>query len=212
MNKLILVGGLPGSGKSTLAETIWLGLVGTDYPEALIVAADDFFYVKPDEPLCSDAVRADPSLLRGADLLRFRAGRSLNYKDPGNDWTYQFDREVQAHAHTWCLEQVRNELARHSSTAVVVHNTFTQRWEMEPYFELARAFKARTTVTRLYDGGCSDEELAYRNAHGVPLEIIQLFRRNWELDWRNGDPTPPWERAPAPSPVETVDPFETPDE
>lgn len=196
MSNLILVGGLPGSGKSTLAKVLCEGLRG-EFPDPMIVSADDFFYVKPDEPLCSDAVRTDPSLIRGADLLRFRVGRSLNYKVAGNGWTYRFDREVQAHAHIWCQEQVRNELARREDAAIVVHNTFTQRWEMEPYFELARAFRAQTTVTRLYDGGCSDEELTYRNNHGVPLEIVQLFRRNWELDWRNGDPTPPWERKPS---------------
>ena len=193
MSTIFLVGGLPGSGKTTIATTLYHGLQA-DHDAQALVSADDFFYLSEGEEICSEAVRADPSLISGSDLLRSRVGRSVRHPSEHPPWRYRFDREVQGHAHVWCVEQVRNELARQTSTGIVVHNTFTQRWEMEPYFRLAEHFGARIHVLRLYDGGCSDAELAYRNSHGVPLEVIQQFRENWETDWRNGDPTPPWER------------------
>lgn len=189
MSTLILVGGLPGSGKTTLAEIIYRGL-HSSHGQPQIVAADDFFYVLEDEPHCSYEILNDPKLLKGADALRYRAGRSIR---PGGT-SYRFEKALQGHAHAWCLGQVRNELARSEDAAIVVHNVFSQRWEMEPYFRLASNFGARVTVTRLFDGGCRDEDLARRNSHGVPLEIIRKFRDQWEHDWKNGHPVSPWER------------------
>lgn len=190
MSTLILVGGLPGSGKSTLAEVIFQGLHAS-HNEPMIVAADDFFYVGKGEPLCSDEILNDRNLLRGRDGLRYRVGRSLM---GGGSLAYRFDKALQPHAHVWCQEQVRNELARSPNAAVVVHNVFARRWEMEPYLKLAAAFDAQVTVTRLYDNGCTDKQLAERNSHGVPIEVIRMFRDEWEVDWRNANPTPPWER------------------
>lgn len=190
MSTLILVGGLPGTGKSTLAEIIWQGL-HADHDAPKIVAADDFFYVADDEAHCGYEVMSDVSLLRGIDYARYRVGRSVA---PG-PWSYRFEKSLQPHAHVWCQEQVRNELARSQDAAIVVHNVFSRRWEMEPYLRLAAGFHARVTVTRLFDGGCTDEELARRNTHGVPLETIRTFRAEWEHDWKNGDPLAPWERA-----------------
>ena len=190
MNTLILAGGLPGSGKSSLAKLLRDGLYGS-YDEPMAVAADDFFYVGAEEPLVSTRTYENPETIRGMDFVRYRVGRSL-VNAP--EHTYRFDSALIAHAHIWCVEQVRNEFARKRSTGVVVHNTFTQRWEMEPYLALARANGARVIVTRLYDGGCTDEELCARGEHSVPLDIIQKMRASWEENWGEGDPLPPWER------------------
>jgi len=209
MSTLILVGGLPGSGKSTIAEVLHAGLhvqyAWSERPpgdplqedEPKIVSADDFFYVADDEPHCGYEILNDPSLLRSTGFARYRVGRSLRKSlNPPFDkgWSYRFEPALLAHAHTWCIEQVRNELARTRRAAIVVHNTFTQRWEMEPYLQLAEAAQARVHVTRLFDGGCDDQELTRRNSHGVPTDIITKMRGAWETDWRNGDPLPPWER------------------
>jgi hypothetical protein len=193
MSHVILVGGLPGSGKTTIAETLHTGL-GAFYKDPMIVAADDFFYVGDDEPHCEYSHLQDPGSLKGTDYARYRVGRSVREALGNHGWSYKFEPELIAQGHIWCQEQVRNELARSDRAGIVVHNTFTQRWEMEPYLKLARDFSARVTVTRLYDGGCTDEELARRNSHGVPLEFIQKMRANWEENWGASDPTPPWER------------------
>lgn len=109
------------------------------------------------------------------------------------DGEYRFDPSKLGAAHADCLARTRKAL-EDETVAVVVHNTFTQRWEMQPYLELAEEFGVRVTVTSVFDGGCSDEELAQRNSHGVPTEAIRKMRQRWENDWRSGNPLPPWER------------------
>tara|TARA_Y100000034_G_scaffold99818_1_gene122831 strand:- start:2886 stop:3155 length:270 start_codon:yes stop_codon:yes gene_type:complete len=79
------------------------------------------------------------------------------------------------------------------SPTVVVHNTFSTRWEMEPYLRMAGGTTV-VSVLDLFDGGCTDEELFKRNSHGVPLETITAMRARWEHDWKVGNPLPPWER------------------
>jgi len=95
-------------------------------------------------------------------------------------------------AHAWCQEEA--ESAMQQGLHVIVHNTFTQRWEMEAYLQMGKRNGYRVTVVSVFDGGCTDEELAARNEHGVPLEGIMKMRERYEHDWRNGDPLPPWER------------------
>ncbi len=105
---------------------------------------------------------------------------------------YRFDPSKLPEAHAWCQDQA--ELAMKVGLHVIVHNTFTQRWEMEPYILMADEHGYRVTVVSLYDGGCTDEELAERNSHGVPLEGISRMRERYEHDWKVGDTRPPWER------------------
>ena len=109
------------------------------------------------------------------------------------DGVYKFDQSSLPDAHAWCKDQA--EKAMEADIDVIVHNTFTQRWEMEPYLQLAGRFGYRISVVSLYDGGCTDEELAERNSHGVPLEGISRMRERYEHDWKNGDTRPPWERG-----------------
>ena len=164
---LYLVGGLPGSGKSTLARVIAQG------SSSVAVSADDYFYVAQGETLGD---KAD------------RVGRSLA-GNPGQEYCFS-PAELPA-AHAWCQAQAAKAL--HYDGRVVVHNTFTQRWEAEPYFGLPGA--ERRTIVRLFDGGgCSDAELFARNSHGVPLATIAAMRLRWEVDLSTGDPRPPWER------------------
>ena len=97
-----------------------------------------------------------------------------------------------AHAHSWCQDQAYR--AVQNDQHVVVHNTFTQRWEMQPYMDIAEGTGDRLVVVDLFDGGLSDSELAKRNSHGVPEEAIARMRERYEHDWSVGNPTPPWER------------------
>ena len=110
-----------------------------------------------------------------------------------DDGEYVFNPRELPYAHEWCREEA--EAAIQAGLHVIVHNTFTQRWEMEPYLQLANKYGVRVTVISLFDGGCTNEELASRNVHGVPLEGIASMRERWEFDWKNGDPRPPWERV-----------------
>ena len=109
------------------------------------------------------------------------------------DGEYHFDPSKLPAAHQWCQEQCKTSLKM--GLPVAVTNTFSQRWELEPYLQMATELSVRMFVLDLFDSGMSDAELHQRNVHGVPLEGIEAMRSRWEHDWGNGDPRPPWERG-----------------
>lgn len=109
------------------------------------------------------------------------------------DGKYVFDGSKLPEAHAWCQDSVRNALASGEQN-VVVANTFTTRWELEPYIKMANDADAKLIVVDLFDGGCDDQKLFERNSHNVPLEAIAAMRSRYEHDWRNGNPLPPWDR------------------
>ena len=104
------------------------------------------------------------------------------------DGEYKFDPKGLPDAHGWCLDQATQGLQ--AGLPVVVHNTFTQRWEMEPYIQLAERAGARLVVMSVFDGGLTDEELAERTNHDVPANApdakddIARMRGRFEHDWR----------------------------
>ena len=105
---------------------------------------------------------------------------------------YRFDPNFLGQAHSVCQHRTREALG--CNPVVVVTNTFSQRWELEPYFTIAREHNAKVHVTDLFDAGFDDAALAMRNVHGVPEHVIATMRARWEHDWRTADPRPPWER------------------
>lgn len=110
---------------------------------------------------------------------------------------YHFDPSKLTQAHAQCQADVLNVLkisVPEVESRILIHNTFSCRWEMEPYIKMAEQFGVRLIVVDLFDGGLTDEQLFARNVHGVPLATIQQMRRRWEHDWKNGDVRPPWER------------------
>ena len=107
---------------------------------------------------------------------------------------YIFDPEYLSKAHDHCQVAVREELEGGLFKGIAVHNTFSCRWEMEPYIQMAYEFGAQLIVVDLYDSGCTDQELEDRNIHNCPIESIARMRSRWEHDWSNGNPIPPWER------------------
>jgi predicted kinase len=111
----------------------------------------------------------------------------------GEDGVYRFNPKNLPQAHEQCQGRTADAMEG-LAPSIVVHNTFSQRWEMEPYFQMASRFGYRVTVVSLFDGGCTDEELAERNEHGVPADGIARMRARWEHDWGTADTRPPWER------------------
>jgi predicted kinase len=113
---------------------------------------------------------------------------------------YAFDLSKLGEAHEDCQTRVREalineaEAQHHWRIAIVVANTFSTRWEMEPYLNMAKELNIQVNVLDLYDGGLSDSELAERNVHEVPINIIAKMRERWEHNWKDADPRPPWKR------------------
>lgn len=92
---------------------------------------------------------------------------------------YKFEAAALPQAHKWCQAQTLKYI-RHG-WLTVVHNTFTQKWELDPYIRMTLDHNDRELeVYSLFDAGFTDEELAERNTHGVPETAIANMRARWE--------------------------------
>jgi predicted kinase len=83
---------------------------------------------------------------------------------------YQFDPTKLKQAHNWCKCQTEIDLMFGKS--VIVSNTFTQKWEIEPYIQLGRKFGADIIIKKAIGN--------YQNVHGVPPEVLEKMRQRWE--------------------------------
>ena len=88
-----------------------------------------------------------------------------------NNGEYRFDASKLKAAHEWCRVCCMENLEV-GNPVVVVSNTFTQRWEMAPYFKIAKQYQAAVTVL-IATGN-------YKNIHGVPDEVIAKMKARWE--------------------------------
>ena len=87
---------------------------------------------------------------------------------------YEFDVTKLKDAHDWCQNAVR-VFMENKSKRVVVSNTFTQEWEMTPYFELAEkhGYKVYSLICENRHGGI--------NEHGVPEDKLKLMKKRFEI-------------------------------
>lgn len=87
----------------------------------------------------------------------------LDYSTP-----YSADKAKTAHAQ--CIKATSATLT--AGYSVVVSNTFTRQWEMQPYFDLADQVGASIQVL-VATGN-------YQNIHNVPATAIAAMRERWE--------------------------------
>lgn len=83
---------------------------------------------------------------------------------------YQYDPSKIKDAHAWCQKRAKDALSIKRN--VVVSNTFTRIFEMEPYFEMAKKYGANIRVIEAKGN--------YKNIHNVPEQIITLMKGRWE--------------------------------
>lgn len=88
------------------------------------------------------------------------------------DGEYKFDRHKLREAHQWCLEQTDYYLER--GFRVIVSNTFTTKWEMSVYFDLAYKFCITPTVYT-----CQND---WGSIRGVPPETVDAMKKRFEFD------------------------------
>lgn len=87
---------------------------------------------------------------------------------------YKFDPSKTRDAHAWCQNIVAAAMITEQSR-IVVSNTFTQEWEMDHYFELAKEYGYRVyslIVENRHDG---------KNQHGVPEEKLIQMKQRFEI-------------------------------
>ena len=96
------------------------------------------------------------------------------------DGEYNFNPTKIKEAHQWCRDNVEqqmkdNQLNPQYYPEIVVANTFTQEWEMNPYIELAEkyGYKVISLVVENRHGN--------KNIHNVPDETIQKMVNRFEI-------------------------------
>ena len=88
---------------------------------------------------------------------------------------YVFDASKLKLAHEWC--KLRTEHAMEDGVEkIVVSNTFTQAWEMQPYFELAAKYGYRThsLIIENKHGG--------KNVHNVPDSKLKEMKDRFQIN------------------------------
>ena len=98
---------------------------------------------------------------------------------------YEFDGRKLPMAHQWCWGKFIDAIGEGRN--IIVDNTNTQPWEYENYIKLAKLFDYEVEIIHITPKGLTNEELAKRNTHGVPLESIEQMRIRWVDDTRQID-------------------------
>ena len=95
------------------------------------------------------------------------------------DGEYKFDPTKLKQYHQMCQDEVslamiQNHTA-HFNDVIVVSNTFTQEWEMKPYFDLAKTYgyQVFSLIVENRHGGL--------NQHGVPEDKVQIMKDRFEI-------------------------------
>jgi predicted kinase len=94
------------------------------------------------------------------------------------DGEYKFDVTKLKAAHEWCQNSVNTAMILNITTdlnnTIVVSNTFTQEWEMKPYFDMAETYGYRvfTLIVENRHGGV--------NQHGVPEDKLEIMKNRFE--------------------------------
>lgn len=93
---------------------------------------------------------------------------------------YKFDGSKIKDAHAWCQNEVEtrmgdNQVNPQYYPEIAVSNTFTQEWEMKPYYDMAEryGYKVFSIIVENRHGG--------KNEHGVPEEKLEIMKNRFEV-------------------------------
>jgi predicted kinase len=86
---------------------------------------------------------------------------------------YNYDASKIGEAHKDCQENVKYDMTIANAEVICVSNTFSKRWELQPYIKLAQEFGYRITEITLTGD-------TYGNIHNVPEEVIERMKARWE--------------------------------
>ena len=66
-------------------------------------------------------------------------------------------------------------MIEHIADRIVDHNTFTEEWEMQPYFDLAKEYDYRVTTLIVENRHNS------KSIHNVPDEVIKRQKERFNI-------------------------------
>jgi predicted kinase len=89
------------------------------------------------------------------------------------DGEYKFDPSKLKQAHEWCKNKAEGWMK--NGYNVAVSNTFSQEWEMQPYFELAEkyGYMVHSLIKENRHEG--------KNVHNVPEEKLEQMKNRFEI-------------------------------
>jgi predicted kinase len=89
------------------------------------------------------------------------------------DGEYKFDPTKLKQAHEWCRNKAQEWMKQGYN--VVVSNTFTQEWEMDPYYWLAEqyGYRVHSLVVENRHMGVTQ--------HGVPADKLEQMKNRFEI-------------------------------
>ena len=107
--------------------------------------------------------------------------------------SYDFNPSKLGVAHDWNKDRAE-QAVREGISPIVIDNTNTQAWEMQPYVEIAMNHGYRIKIVeptspwwKQFNPGMSKEELSElantlyeKGTHGVPLFAIEKMLERWE--------------------------------
>ena len=84
------------------------------------------------------------------------------------DGVYRFDGSKLREAHAWCNAQAVKALSE--GKKVVVSNTFSQKWEAQPYLDMVASSEVKV-ITATGE---------FQSVHDVPQASIDKMKARWE--------------------------------
>lgn len=115
----------------------------------------------------------------GKSTYAKKLSKSLGYKVYETDdffiknGEYKFDGSKIVEAHKWNQNRTINSLVNGES--IIVANTFTRRFEIDPYIKMANDLNIPYTIYR--------SNARYKNVHNVPDSIVQnMIDRMEDID------------------------------
>ena len=116
-------------------------------------------------------------MLVGEDFLVCEADKYFIDKETGE---YNFDFTKIKEAHKFCQDTVETYMKDSLVNdqfyrEIAVSNTFTQEWEMQAYYDLAKSwgYTVFSLIVENRHGGV--------NEHGVPEEVLTKMRERFEI-------------------------------
>ena len=109
-----------------------------------------------------------------AKLLGGNNYEADKYFERGLNDVYEFIPSKLKNAHEWCHDLVHIDMIK-NEPRIVVSNTFTQEWEMDAYYELAKQYGYRVhsiVMENRHDGV---------NEHGVPEDKLEQMKNRFEI-------------------------------
>ena len=105
----------------------------------------------------------------------FSADMFFEDMDESGNLVYNFDFTKLKDAHAWCQKHTGLAMELKQYDTIGVANTFTQEWEMQAYYDLAKSwgYTVFSLIVENRHGGV--------NEHGVPEEVLTKMKDRFEI-------------------------------